>query len=361
MTSQNDIHYMRYALSLARRGLGRTAPNPTVGCAIVKRDSVIGTGHTADGGRPHAETIALDMAGPQSHGATAYVTLEPCSHHGRTPPCAQALIDAGIKRVVIACQDLNPQVSGNGVKMLKNAGIEVVENILCEEAEYLNAGFFLSVSKKRPFVTLKTAMTIDGKVALHDGSSQWITNSLSRSKAHQLRSKHDAVLCGIGTVNADDPMLNVRVDGLVHKAVRIVLDTRLSINVGSKLVQSAHDEPLWIMHDTDEQSKKDALEQSGVKLFHCNTKDLKAILQILAENGLTRILVEGGANIHSSFLKSGLFDELAIFRAAKIFGQGHDAFTDFSIPNIDESLQLEPLETILLGQDCLQIFKRKRT
>lgn len=359
MTSQNDIHYMRYALTLARRGLGRTAPNPTVGCVIVKHDRIIGVGRTADGGRPHAETIALDMAGKQAKGATAYVTLEPCSHHGKTPPCAQALIDAGIKRVVIACKDQNPEVSDNGVNMLKDSGIDVVENILSEDAEYLNAGFFLSMNDGRPFVTLKTAMTLDGKIALSDGSSKWITNSLSRSKAHQLRSQHDAILCGIGTVNADDPMLNVRVDGLVHKAVRIVLDTELSIDVNSKLVQFACDEPLWIIHDAAGKCKKDALEGRGVKLFHCNPKDLKAVLQILAENGLTRVLVEGGASIHSAFLKSGLYDELAVFRAAKIFGQGRGVFTDFSIPSVDEALQLEPLETILLGQDSLQIYKKK--
>lgn len=361
MTSQNDIHYMRYALSLARRGLGRTAPNPSVGCVLVKGGRVIGVGRTEDGGRPHAETIAIGMAGAQAKGATAYVSLEPCSHHGKTPPCAQRLIDAGIARAVIACRDQNPIVSGKGIEMLKSAGIEITENILCDEAENLNAGFFLTHNEKRPFVTLKTAMTLDGKIALPDGQSKWITNPLSRRKAHQLRSQYDAILCGIGTVNADDPMLNARVDGLVHKAVRIVLDTGLTTDVNSKLVHSATNEPLWIMHDTDDQGKIDALERRGVKLFYCNPKDLNAVLKILAENGLTRILVEGGASIHSAFLKSGLFDELAVFRTAKVFGQGRDAFTDFSISNIDESLHLEPLETILLGQDSLQIFRKKTT
>lgn len=349
---------MRYALSLAGRGLGRTAPNPSVGCVIVKDGLVVGIGNTADGGRPHAETIALKMAGEKAQGATVYVTLEPCSHHGKTPPCAQAIIDAGISRCVIACTDIAAHVNGNGIKMLKEAGMQIEVGLCEEEAQELNKGFFVVQEEGRPFITLKTATTLDGKVALGNGQSQWITNSLSRRKAHQLRSRHDAVLCGIGTVNVDDPMLTSRVDGLVHKAVRIVLDTKLSTDVRSKLVRSALDEPLWIIHDTDDAVKIDALKSAGVKLFKCNTRDLFQVLQLISENGVTRLLVEGGAEIHTSFLREGFWDEMAVFTGNKIFGAGHSIFRDMGYESVDETLQLERFKTILLGQDRLDCYKR---
>lgn len=359
MNKSHDIHYMHYALALAKRGVGRTAPNPSVGCVIVKNDDVVGVGHTQDGGRPHAETQALKMAGDKAQGACVYVTLEPCSHTGKTPPCADALIQSGIKRCVIACMDENPQVSGNGIKMLKNAGIEVFQGVCEKEAISLNKGFFLSLEEGRPFITLKSALTIDGKIALGNGQSQWITNSLSRRKAHQIRSQHDAILCGIGTVNTDDPMLTTRVDGSVHKAVRIVLDTKLSMDVRSKMVQSAHDEPLWVIHDTDNVPRIDALEMAGVKTFRCKNRDLYQVLQVISQNGVTRLLVEGGAEIHTSFLREGLWDQLAIFTGEKVFGSGHSAFKDLGIENIDDSLQLQRIKTILLENDRLDIYERE--
>ncbi|MFP4313288.1 MAG: bifunctional diaminohydroxyphosphoribosylaminopyrimidine deaminase/5-amino-6-(5-phosphoribosylamino)uracil reductase RibD [Alphaproteobacteria bacterium] len=358
MHHSTDMQYMRYALSLARRGLGRTPPNPSVGCVIVKNDRVVGIGRTADGGRPHAETVTLEMAGEKAKGASAYITLEPCAHHGQTPPCAQALIDAGLTRCVIACEDSAPHVAGQGIAMLKKAGIEVISGVREQEAKELNAGFFLSNEEGRPFVTLKTALSLDGKIALGNGQSQWITNALARAKAHQLRSRHDAILCGIGTVNMDDPMLNTRVDGLVHKSVRIILDTRLSIDMNSKLVQSALNEPVWIMHDTDDQGKIDALENAAVKLFRCKTRDLFQVLQVISENGVTRLLVEGGAEIHTSFLREGLFDELAIFTGNRILGAGLSAFRDLGYEQVNEALQLKPYESIKLGQNRLDIYKR---
>lgn len=358
MHNSDDITYMRYALALARRGLGRTAPNPTVGCVIVQDDLVVGIGHTADGGRPHAETVALAMAGDKAKGGAAYVSLEPCSHYGKTPPCAQALIDAGISRCVIACGDVNPQVNGEGIKMLREAGIHVLSGVCEDEAIRLNAGFFLGHEFGRPFVTLKTAITVDGKVALGNGHSQWITNKLSRRKAHQIRSEHDAVLCGIGTVNLDDPMLTTRVDGLVHKSVRIVLDTGLSIDVNAKLVQGATGEPLWIVHDTDDAVKIEALEKAGVKTFKCNTRDLPSVLELICENGVTRLLVEGGAEIHTSFLRAGVWDELAVFTGAKAFGAGHGVFRDMGYENANETLQLERFKTILLEQDRLDYYRK---
>lgn len=358
MHIQDDIHFMRYALALAQRGLGRTAPNPSVGCVIVKNDHVVGAGHTQDGGRPHAESVALDMAGDKAKGASVYVTLEPCSHYGQTSPCAKALIEAGIKRCVIACGDVNPIVNGEGIKMLREAGIDVLPGVCELEARQMNKGFFLGHEEGRPFITLKTAITIDGKIALGNGQSQWITNPLARSKAHQLRSQHDAILCGIGTVSVDDPMLTARVDGVVHKAVRIVLDTKLSIDMNSKLVQSARDEPLWIMHDTNEPDQIAALELKGVKTFRCKTRDLYQLLQLISENGVTRLLVEGGAETHSSFLREGLFDQLAVFTGDKLFGSGFSAFNDFGNENIDDSLQFQCLESIYLKNNRLDIYER---
>lgn len=354
----DEIRFMRYALGLAERGLGRCAPNPSVGCVIVKDEIILGAACTADGGRPHAETVALSMAGDKAQGATAYVTLEPCSHHGKTPPCAEALIRAGIKRVVIGSFDPDPRVSGRGIEMLKNAGIDVITGVLQAECDRMNRGFLLTQTEKRPYVTLKTAMSADGKIALENGQSQWITGALARRKAHQLRSQHDAILVGINTVNHDDPLLTTRVNGLVHKAVRIVVDSDLRILHGASLVQSAFNEPLWIIHASREPKQIEALEKTGAKLFYCESMGLKDILHILSENGVTRLLVEGGATLHGSFIKSGLFDSVAIFRSAKILGSGIDAFSGYKTEDVNQALQLKPLETILLGSDRLDLYEK---
>lgn len=357
--SSSDLHYMRYALSLARRGLGRTAPNPSVGCVIVKNGRVIGAGRTADGGRPHAEPQALAMAGERARGATAYVTLEPCSHHGKTPPCAQSLIDAGIKRVVIACIDSFKDVDGKGVAMLQAAGIEVLTGVMEKEALALNAGFILSQTQNRPFVTIKTAISADGKVALEDGRSKWITSEHARHKAHQLRAQHDAILCGIGTVNHDDPLLTARVNGLVHKAVRIVVDSALTIPVASKLVQSSVNEPLWIAYASSEPAHETALQNAGARLLKVKSMDLQTILARLSEEGVRRLLVEGGPTLHSSFIRDGLYDEIAIFRAHKIIGRGLDAFSAFSLESLDDAPLLSLKESVRLGDDRLDIYERK--
>jgi diaminohydroxyphosphoribosylaminopyrimidine deaminase / 5-amino-6-(5-phosphoribosylamino)uracil reductase len=234
MENDLDIHFMRQALALARRGLGRTWPNPSVGCVIVKNDHVVGCGRTAESGRPHAEAAALQEAGADAKGATAYVSLEPCAVSGREGACAPALVRAGIKRAVIACMDTNPLVFGQGIEILKEAGVDVTFGVLEEDAQELNKGFFLRFSEERPLITLKTACSLDGKVALANGQSQWITGELARRHVHSLRVQHDAVLVGIGTVKADDPMLNARVDGLVHNTVRIILDSKLETPMESR-------------------------------------------------------------------------------------------------------------------------------
>lgn len=358
MTRLQNQYYMQVAMNYARRGLGRTAPNPSVGCIIVKDDTIIAAARTADQGRPHAEKLALQQAGSMAQGSAVYVTLEPCSHQGQSGSCAKALIAAKVGRVIIACTDINPAVSGAGIEMLREAGIEVITGVLEDEARELNKGFFLSHTDSRPFITLKTAISADGKVSGEAGTQQWITNALARAKAHQLRSQHDAILCGIGTVRVDDPMLTTRVDGLVHKAVRIVLDGRLSIDTGSKLVQSARDEPLWIMHETGEPQQVEALKGKGARLFQCNPKDLGEVLEILKENGLTRILVEGGPQIHTSFIQSGLYDEVAIFQSPENLGEGVDALQGYDINTINKALNLAAKKRIYLGDNTLTLYTR---
>tara|TARA_B100000780_G_scaffold272993_2_gene235957 strand:- start:851 stop:1930 length:1080 start_codon:yes stop_codon:yes gene_type:complete len=358
MFSPDDHYYMQTALNFARRGLGRTAPNPAVGCVIVKGGHILATARTADGGRPHAEKSALAKAGDQAIGATVYVTLEPCSHEGQSGSCAMALIDAGVKRVVAACTDPNPAVSGAGLNMMREAGICVDLGLLEREAIDLNQGFFLTLAENRPFITLKTAVSADGFVSAKRGEQTWITNSLARLKAHHLRAVHDGILCGIGTIKTDDPHLTTRVDGLVHKSVRIILDSALSITEDANVVQSARDEPLWIFYETGEPAHKMALQDMGADLFQCNTRNLSSILKILSERGLTRILVEGGPHIHQSFIKAGLFDDIAVFQSPVKLGGGVPAFTDFSPDSINKALNLIVKKRIYLGDDTLTLYIR---
>ena len=358
MFGPDDHYYMQTALNLARRGLGRTAPNPAVGCVIVKGGHILATARTADGGRPHAEKAALAKAGDQARGATVYVTLEPCSHEGQSGSCAMALISAGVKRVVAACTDPNPAESGAGLDMMRKAGICVDHGLLEQAALDLNKGFFLTLAENRPFITLKTAVSADGFVSAKRGEQTWITNSLARLKAHHLRAAHDGILCGIGTVNADDPHLTTRVDGLVHKSVRIILDSALSINKDANVFQSAANEPLWIFHEAGEPAHKMALQDNGANLFQCNTRNLSGVLKILSERGLTRILVEGGPHIHQSFLEAGLFDDIAVFQSPVKLGGGVPAFTGLSPDNINKALNLVVKKRIYLGDNRLTLYTR---
>jgi diaminohydroxyphosphoribosylaminopyrimidine deaminase/5-amino-6-(5-phosphoribosylamino)uracil reductase len=367
MISQTDIHYMRSALNLARRGLGRTAPNPSVGCVIVKDGAVIARAHTADLGRPHAESLALEQASNNKgvDGSTLYVTLEPCTHYGLTPPCAKAIIEAQIARVVIGTLDRNPQVSGHSLPVFKEAGIDVelMEGALEEQCAKLNAGFFKSIDEKspRPYVTLKTACSLDGKIALASGESQWITGDRSRKHAHLIRSQHDGVLVGVGTVLKDDPMLSTRLEGLNHNAVRIVLDTHLKTPLDSILVKTAYAKRLWLMHGKIDNIVGDesALIAANVHLCEMDdTRDLRSVLSLLAHKGITRLLVEGGAGIHASFLRAGLFDELLIYRAPSLLGEKALGVSgDFNIETLAERFDLIPIERRILGDDVIERYK----
>jgi len=356
---------MRAAVSLARRGLGQTAPNPSVGCVIVKNGIVVGRGTTAPGGRPHAEVQALAMAGATARGATAYVTLEPCSFTGKTGPCTDALIAAGIARVVVGTTDPHPKVNGAGLTKLRAQGIEITENILRDACEELLAGFAMAVRQGRPLVTLKLATSLDGKIATAKGESQWITGEPARRAAHALRGRHDAVLAGVGTVLADDPELTCRIEGFrTAPLVRVVVDSHLRTPFLSRLVRGAAEHPLWILHrDGADKHRIKALEAAGAKLIELPAAsagvDLAAGLQALAKNGLTRILVEGGGTIAAGLLREKLVDRLAWFHAPCVIGgDGWPAAQGFGIGTLADMPRFSLLAQQRLGSDILSEFKK---
>ena len=320
--SATDKRMMRLALGLGARHLGQTWPNPSVGCVIAKGDQILGRGITAKGGAPHAEPQALAQAGKATKGATAYVTLEPCAHHGKTPPCVDALIKSGVSRVVYAVGDPDPKVAGEGAKALANAGIAVDAGLLEAEAAWQHRGFFNRITKNRPMVTLKLATTLDGKIATETGESQWITGAAARRYTHLLRAQHDAIMVGRGTVTADDPNLTVRGLGDMPNPVRIVVDSNLSISAKSNLAQSSNETPVWIVHGTDAEAK---LPKQIELIPVARTKDgvdLNDALSHLADRGITRLFVEGGAGLASSLLKIGLVDQIVLMQAGKVFGAG---------------------------------------
>jgi diaminohydroxyphosphoribosylaminopyrimidine deaminase / 5-amino-6-(5-phosphoribosylamino)uracil reductase len=350
---------MSLALTLARRGLGRVWPNPAVGCVIVDKDGhVAGRGWTQDGGRPHAETEALSAASPRARGATAYVSLEPCAHQGQTGPCAQALIDAGIARVVSAVEDPDPRVAGKGNAMLTSAGLSVRTNVLGAQARTVNEGFFSRVVRGRPFVTLKLATTLDGKIALVSGESRWITGERARAHTHLERARHDGVLVGIGTALADDPELTARLPGIRSvQPVRIVVDSNARLPVTSKLAASARTAPVWVLSA----ASSGPLLQAGVKLLQVPATDkgvdLAAAMTALGAQGLTRILVEGGARLASAMLKAGLVDRLLWYRAPSIMGEGIAAVTLGGLASLKDMPRFRREETIGLGEDVLETYR----
>lgn len=289
---------MQRALALGRTNLGQAWPNPAVGAVVVKEGKIIGEGWTGRGGRPHAETEALKNI--DARGATLYVTLEPCSHHGKTPPCVDAIIAAGIKTCVIACRDANPLVNGQGIAQLKNAGIEVIENICEQEAKKSHEGFFSLIQKKRPFVALKIATSQDEKITTGIPGKQWITSESAREYGQRLRSEYDAIVTGIGTVLADDPLLNCRIPGLEHKSpVRIILDRKHRLPADSKIAKTQGSIPTWVL----------------------DLPDIEAVLTHLADKGITRVLVEAGQGLNTAFLDSGSVDRVYWFKAPITIGK----------------------------------------
>jgi len=360
-----DEAHMLAALSLARRGLGQTAPNPSVGCVIVKDGRVVGRGNTAPGGRPHAEAVALQAAGAAARGATAYVTLEPCNFVGKSGACTEKLIAAGIKRVVVGAADPHPKVNGAGLARLREAGIEVTEGVRRAECEAVVEGFALVQRQGRPLIRLKLATTLDGKIATGKGESQWITGPEARRASHAMRGRHDAVLVGVGTVLADDPELTCRLDGFrAAKLVRVVVDSHLRTPLLSKLVRGAAEHPLWILHrDGADPLRCKALESAGVKLIELPPStvgvDLVAGVQVLAKHGLTRVLVEGGGSIAASMLRARLVDRLSWFHAPAVMGgDGWPAAQAFGIARLEEMPRFRAVSRQQWGEDVLTNFRK---
>ncbi len=364
----DDNRWMRLALSLAKRGLGNVWPNPAVGCVIVKNNRLLGRGWTQPSGRPHAETMALAQAGNGAQGATAYVTLEPCSHHGQTPPCADALVRAGIARVVCALEDPDPKVSGRGFAMLAGARIQVDKNILPKEAEALNLGFLLNRTIERPMFTLKLAMSLDGRIATGNGQSRWITGAKARRNVHMLRASHDAVLIGRGTAAADNPMLDVRDLGLEnHNPVRVVADGGLSLSPSSRLARSAKETPLWLCHHHGiERERRDMWQDLGAKLIEVQTTktgelDINDLARMLSRNGLTRVLCEGGGQLAASLIQAELVDRLILHSAGLLLGsKGLSGIGALPFSSLADFPRFELQSTQQLGGDVETIWKPAR-
>jgi len=345
-----DLRLMRRALALAARGLGETNPNPVVGCVVARGGRVVGEGFHRRAGSPHAEVLALRAAGARARGATLYVTLEPCSHHGRTPPCAPLVRKAGITRVVAAIRDPDPRVSGRGLALLRRAGVRVLSGVCAAEAEALNARFLTAARKRRPFVLLKAALTLDGRIATASGRSKWITSPGQRRQARWLRRLHDAVLVGIGTVLADDPLLLPQ-PRTRRPFTRVVLDTRLRLPLASRLVRSAGPRaPVLVLCGRPAPApKRQALEVRGVTVVEVAARDGRvapaAALAELRKRGLGSVMVEGGSEVLGAFLAARLVDEVALFRAPLLLG-GRGSRPAFGGPNpreITEALRLEPV------------------
>ena len=355
---------MAHALTLGRRGQGNTWPNPAVGCVIVKDGRVVGRGWTKPGGRPHAETEALAQAGAAARGATVYVTLEPCAHHGQTPPCSAALISAEVARVVVAVRDPDPRVAGRGIAQLQDAGIAVVEGVLAEQAHAAHAGFFGRIMLERPQVTLKLASSFDGRIATGTGESQWITGPLARRKVHQMRARHDAVMVGGGTARADDPSLTVRGLGITHQPLRVVVSRRLDIPLMSQLASTAKDVPTLLCHGKDvDRALVEAWTGLGATLLECQTKgsqlDPADVLARLAHHGLTSVLCEGGSALAASLIEADLVDRLVGFTAGLAIGaEGLPNIGALGLGRLDEAPRFTLSEVRQVGPDLLHVWTR---
>lgn len=347
--------YMDLALTNAKTMKGQTDPNPLVGSVIVNDRRIVGIGAHLKAGEPHAEIHAIRMAGESARGGTIYVTLEPCSHHGRTGPCAQAIIDAGIRKVVIAALDPNPIVSGNGVKMLENAGIEVIIGVREEESRKMNEVFNKFIVEKQPFVTLKGASTLDGKIATHSLDSKWITSPEARSDVHQLRSEHMAILVGVGTVIEDDPELTARIPN-GRNPLRIVLDSKLRIPLEAKLLNDGLADTWIFTSQHYDHHKRKKLEDMGISIFETSGElrvDVQDVVRILGEKAISSLFIEGGGTINAAFLEQGLIDKVVLYFAPKLIG-GKEAPTFLEGAGFDlmkDAVELTDGEFTKIGKD----------
>ncbi|MDF2232095.1 bifunctional diaminohydroxyphosphoribosylaminopyrimidine deaminase/5-amino-6-(5-phosphoribosylamino)uracil reductase RibD [Albimonas sp. CAU 1670] len=376
MADDQDLRWMRVALSMARRAVGRTAPNPAVGCVIVKDGAALGRGFTQPSGRPHAETVALAQAealfGPgAARGATAYVTLEPCAHHGRTPPCADALVAAGVARVVCAAGDPDPRVDGRGFARLREAGIAVETGVLAAEAEEMNAGFLSRHRRGRPWLTLKLATSLDGRIATASGDSKWITGPQARARVHLMRAEHDAILVGIGTVRADDPALDVRLPGLEDRSpLPVIFDPRLTLAAATRLGAGAR--PALVLHlppgpDGPDPDRAAEMRDRGLTLQAVVPAaggagpallDPAAALEALAAAGVTRAFCEGGGQLAGALLAAGLVDELALFTGGAAIGaEGLPSLGPLGLERLAQSACFRCVDTHRLGPDMMSFWR----
>lgn len=359
---------MAAAVALARRGHGNVSPNPAVGCVIARNGRVIGRGWTQPGGRPHAETVALERAGEGARGATAYVTLEPCAHHGQTPPCADALIEAGIARVVVGVRDPDPRVDGAGLQRLEDAGIETSLGVCAETAAEVTADFVTRVKRGRPLVTVKLATSLDGRIATSTGESRWITGAPARDHAHGLRARSDAILVGNGTAIADDPALTCRLPGLERSSpVRVVLGGRTPLPATHKVVATAREVPTWlIVSRNDGQPALAALAEAGVDIVSVagdgdGRPDPGAALEALGDRGINRLMVEGGGRTVAALIARDLVDRIVWYRAPVVIGaDGVPAVSGFGLGRLDDALNFARLSGEAVGPDLVETYERVR-
>jgi len=355
-----DNHYMKLAIQMAKETIGQTAPNPVVGCVIVNNGEIVGLGAHLKAGEAHAERHALEMAQEKADGASMYVTLEPCSHHGRTPPCADAVIEAGVSKVIVASTDPNPQVAGEGITRMRKAGIEVILGVMKEEADELNRVFFHYMQSSKPYVTLKMATSIDGKIATSSGESQWITGDQARLDGHRLRHEHDAIIVGVDTVIQDDPTLTTRLDQGGKNPVRIVLDRTLRTPLNSNIVTDQK-APTWIVTTSSaDEKKKREFEKLGVELIVLDDEyiSISSMLTALAGRQITSVLVEGGGHVNDSFLRSGDFQRVVKYMAPILIGgeKARSSFSGNGIRNLNDAPRLEMKSMEQIGNDVKFVF-----
>jgi len=356
-----DVQYMQQALELARRGLGLVSPNPLVGCVLVKDGVVVGRGYHQRFGGPHAEVYALQEAGPQARGAVLYVNLEPCSHMGKTPPCADAVIQAGVSRVVVALRDPNPLVAGTGLARLVAAGIAVTVGVCKTAAHKLNEAFAKYITTGCPFVTLKSAITLDGKIATRTGASQWITGELARQEGHRLRHAADAILVGIGTVLQDDPQLTTRLpDQQGANPLRIIVDSTLRVPLQAQVTDVASDRRTLIVTTARAPvAHSEALRRRGVEVvclpaYDDERVDLEALFRYLGERGIASVLVEGGATLSATLLRRRLVDKVLLFVAPKVIGgDGISVIGPCGVETMEQVIHLRDVVSQRLGNDVL--------
>ncbi|CAG7612035.1 Riboflavin biosynthesis protein RibD [Paenibacillus solanacearum] len=365
MEPLNDEYYMRLALQLASAAAGQTGINPVVGCVLVKDGRIVGMGAHLKRGEAHAEIHALQMAGREAEGSTAYVTLEPCSHHGRTPPCSDRLIREGVKRIVVAATDPNPLVAGSGLDRLRAHGIEVTSGLLEREANLLNEAFNKFITTRRPFVTVKSASTLDGKIAAKTGDSKWITGGASRARVHAMRHRHQAIMVGIGTVLADDPALTTRLEVPGLNPIRVVVDSTLRLPPSAQLVRDGAAPTVVLTTERAPEARRRELEALGVEVVDCGpgpVVDLDAALDRLGEREIGSLLVEGGGKLSGALLEQRLADKLVLFYAPRIIGGGALAPGNFDFAGfgaMQDAIRLERFSVEQVGDDvCITGYPR---